>query len=92
MLKKWMNRVFYSCRNVTEMVEKKKVIGLSPVEKIRYQGHLLMCQACRSYEKQSALLEKMFQKIVDGPISKQTPTKMDEASKAKILEKIKRAE
>jgi len=90
MLKKWMYRMFYSCRDVTEMIEKKKVVGLKPMESIRYRVHLLMCRACLSYEKQAALLEKMVHKLVDNSLSEQIPPKMDDASKAKILEKIKK--
>lgn len=84
--------MFYTCRDITEMVEKKKVVGLTPMESIRYRGHLLMCKACLSYERQSALLEKLVHRFIDGSLAKEESIKMDDASKAKILEKIKKAE
>ncbi len=85
-----MNNIFYSCRDVTEKVEKKKVIGLSFFEAIRYNGHLQMCRACRAYERQSALLERAINGVIQRSLYKNESSEMDEATKAKIIEELKK--
>lgn len=92
MLKRFMNRLFLSCKQVTELAEKKQVAGLSLIEKIRFNSHLLMCRACRSYEKQSLLMEKMLYRILDPSKLKQETTILDHAAKMKILKKIREAQ
>lgn len=89
MIKKLMNWLFFSCQHATEFVEKREFVSLSLMEKIRFKGHVTMCKACRSYERQSALLEKMIHYITNLSISKQETLKMDDIIKAKILVKLK---
>ena len=91
MIKKLMNWLFFSCQHATELVEKREFVSLSLLEKIRFKCHTLLCTACRSYEKQSVLIEKMVHRMTNSSISKQETPKMDAAARAKILEKLKEA-
>lgn len=57
MVKKIMNKLFLSCLKATEFIEKKFHLELSFVEKMQLKAHKIMCNACRVYEKQSAIIE-----------------------------------
>lgn len=92
MMMKILNTIFHSCKDITVLVEKKEVVGLTLLEKLRYKGHLLMCSACRSFERQSALLEKMFERVIDKTLSRNEPVELDKSSKAKILEELKKVQ
>lgn len=87
MLKKLMNALILSCKKATELVEKKQVTGLSFFEGFRLSTHLLLCRACRSYEKQSLLLDKIFERMFGSP--KEEMQQFDQTAKEKILERIK---
>ena len=47
----------YSCKKATEMVEKKNVVGLNFSENLKLKLHLSICKACKSYQKQSVLID-----------------------------------
>lgn len=89
MLNKVMNVLILSCKTATELVEKKQVTNLSFFEGFRLKTHVLLCKACRSYEKQSLLLEKAFERILESPKSEMHC--LDQTSKEKILKRIKGA-
>ena len=57
-----MNILILSCLKATELIEKKLHFKLSFKEKLQLKMHKMMCDACRLYEKQSALLEKGIEK------------------------------
>lgn len=89
MLKKVMNNLILSCKTATELVEKKQVVGLSFFERIRVSSHLFVCKACRSYEKQSLMMEKAIKRMT-GSI-KTEGYKLDDKAKKKILESLKKS-
>lgn len=62
-MKKIMRLLFLSCLKATELVEKKFHIRLSFRENMQLKIHLMMCEACSKYEKQSSLIEKGIQNI-----------------------------
>lgn len=53
-----MHYLFLSCLKATELIEKRFHFKLSFSEKIQLEMHKLMCNACKSYEKQSAIIEE----------------------------------
>lgn len=61
-MNKLMNMLILSCLKATELIEKKLHFKLSFKEKLQLKMHKMMCDACRLYEKQSALLEKGIEK------------------------------
>lgn len=89
-MNKIMNFLFFSCQHATELVEKKEIVSLTLIEKIRFRTHLTMCSACRSYERQSALLEEMFGRAISWYIPKNEDEKLDASSKAKILDELRK--
>lgn len=58
MLKKIMNKLFLSCLRATELIEKNFHIKLSFREQMQLKAHKMMCCACKTYEKQSTIIEK----------------------------------
>lgn len=87
MLIRMMNFLVLSCKEATELVEKKQIIGLSLKEKTRLKVHLWICSACRSYEKQSRLMDRMLEHMVNS--TKKELQRLDDSSKKKILQRIK---
>lgn len=51
----------YSCKKATEMVEKKNIVGLSFSESLKLKFHMSICKACKSYQKQSELIDTFFE-------------------------------
>ena len=75
---------------ITEMVESKDSNKLSFGDRLRYTMHLAFCKACRSYEKQSALIGKALGRLMST--SPEDVRIMDDTSKQKILDHIKNSE
>lgn len=62
-MQKLKNFLFLSCLRATEFIEKKQVLGLSPIEEMQLRIHLSMCKACFSFEHQSNSIEKGLTRI-----------------------------
>ncbi|MBN1985163.1 MAG: hypothetical protein JW761_02605 [Prolixibacteraceae bacterium] len=58
MKNKIMHFFFLSCLKATELIEKKFHFKLSFTEKVQLEMHKMMCDACKTYEKQSGIIEK----------------------------------
>lgn len=87
MIQKIMHILFLSCLKATELIEKKFHFKLSVTEKIQLEVHKMMCDACKTYEKQSGIIEeklKSHQHSQSGEIDaeqlkKQIQTKLRES-------------
>jgi len=64
MMKRLMTYLMLSCRKATELIEKKITFSLNPMEKTQLFLHTSMCNACRSYEKQSKFLDRALYKYL----------------------------
>jgi len=62
MLQKIMNTLFLSCWEATELIEKGRIIKLSPFELVRKKIHSSMCKACHAFEHQSHVIETMLKR------------------------------
>ncbi|MDF1548920.1 MAG: hypothetical protein P1P88_13935 [Bacteroidales bacterium] len=62
-MKKIMHLLFLSCLKATELIEKKFHFKLSWTEKMQLKAHKMMCNACATYEKQSAIIEQGISKV-----------------------------
>ena len=60
-MKKLLALISFSCEKAGEMIEKRKLFGLSTSEEMRLTIHTSMCKACRSFEKQSDIMDKSIQ-------------------------------
>ena len=90
MNKKIMHFLFLSCLKATELIEKKFHFKLSFTERIQLELHKMMCDACKTYDKQSEVIEEGIkghyhhhhsQKVDEEQLKKQIQTKLQEASK-----------
>lgn len=89
MKQKIMHFLFLSCLKATELIEKKFHFKLSFTEKIQLEVHKMMCDACKTYEKQSVIIEEGINRThhthsheIDAEqLKKQIQAKLQEASK-----------
>lgn len=82
-----MNAFFYTCQKATELIEKRNVVPLTIVEKVRLKAHLSMCAACHAYSHQSELLDTMLKKQNDSSSPKK---EISAAARARILEALQK--
>jgi len=78
--------LFYSCKKATELIEKSKVVPLGQLEKSRLAIHLSMCDACRTYQKSSDILDRKLTEHLH--IEQESPEEIAEKKEA-LLEKLK---
>jgi len=84
-----MEKIFLSCKEVTELTEKKQLAKLTFKEKFQFNMHLMMCKACKSYQQQSLIMEKMIQKWFKPHKGHITKAHLPESVKADIIRKVK---
>ena len=84
-MKKMMNIIMLSCKKATELIEKRWVTKLSPIEKIQLKMHTAVCSQCATYEDQSAIIEKSLEKINK---KENVPMKLSTEKKEQILEAL----
>ncbi|WP_306350017.1 hypothetical protein [Flavobacterium sp. '19STA2R22 D10 B1'] len=58
-----MSKMLVSCKIATELIEKKGVVKLSRNESVQLKFHTLICNVCRRYEKQSAIIDKALEQM-----------------------------
>lgn len=67
-----LKAIAYNCRQATLLIEKKQTIKLSLREKLELKIHLAGCSICRTYERQSILINQMMHRLLnkaEGDIS-----------------------
>lgn len=82
-----VNRIlFFSCKKATELVEKREVVALGPVNQFRLQTHLNMCNTCRMYAAFSKKLDVFYAQNA----AKTIPTKASHEFKMRVLAALKK--
>lgn len=79
-----MNAFMISCQKATLLVEKKIVDRLSIAERMQLHFHVMMCDACTQYRRQSILIEKLLRRQTGYSVKNQ----IDENAAQKTAEKI----
>ncbi|MEO6682719.1 MAG: hypothetical protein ABIN48_07810 [Ginsengibacter sp.] len=69
MIKK--KKIETNCEKATFIIEKKKLTDLSLKEDLELKIHLLGCEACRIFQKQSNLIGEVALNIFKSPISEE---------------------
>lgn len=87
-MKKVMHLLLLSCKKVTELIEKKSLIGLSFREKIQLNIHKRVCDACSAYEKQSLKIDELMQKHMQAEGPGPDNTGPNTQLKEKIISKL----
>ena len=83
-----MNIFLLSCKKATELIEKRKIVSLTTSEKIQLKLHTSMCNACKSYEKQSDILDKALSDWAEIEDKKSAKT-LSRQAKSNIINKLK---
>lgn len=78
-----------SCKKASELLDKKSVLKLSVREKIALKLHLIICEACKRYKKQTRFLDKMLQSHSQIADPDQVPQHTNERLKDKIFTRLK---
>lgn len=84
-----MKLIMISCRKATELIEKKQVVGLTPLERIRLNIHSSMCETCKQWEKQSQFLDKSLNRFINKSESLQNGEALTEEKKQSIKDSLK---
>lgn len=59
-MKRLLHIVILSCKKATFFIEKSYVQPLSLTEKLQLRLHLVICDKCAKYKKQSAIIESLL--------------------------------
>ena len=91
-MKRILNILMLSCKTATELIEKKLQSPLSPVEKVQLFFHTSMCDACKSYQKQSKDLDAIMNKHThtDSPGSDISSVSLSPEFKDKIISDLEK--
>ena len=84
-MKKLMNILMLSCKRSSELIEKKLFSKLTVIEKIQLTMHTSMCDACKSWEKQSEDLDHSLKNHFHNHPSK------DDSDQVSLTEEAKEA-
>ena len=61
-MRRVMNTIMLSCRQATEMIEKKMHCRLEGMQGVQLKMHLAMCKYCRRYNKQTHLIDRLLKR------------------------------
>ncbi len=85
------NALILSCKKATELIEKKNLAGLDPMQNMQLSLHLMMCKACKEYEKQSTILDQLISMNMKNNIQKmQEKSHLDSELKKSIHDYIRK--
>jgi hypothetical protein len=82
-MKKLINIVMISCKQATALIDLKSARKLSINEKVKLGIHIRICNGCKTYIKQSELLDKLFQKHINS-----TEENIQQIENKKLQQKI----
>lgn len=88
MLKRIMDRLFFTCEHTSYLVERDKVDRLPLLQRLRYWVHLQYCKACLNFKRQSDRLDDILSIIFHKDYTKKKLEKMDEASKETMRKRL----
>jgi hypothetical protein len=86
-IKKILPFFLYSCKKVTELINKKEIVALSFREKFILLYHNAICRTCTHYKKQSDIIENTFHNTFNVDDKN---VKLSELAKEKILSDLKK--
>lgn len=87
-MKKLMNFLMLSCKKASELIDKKSLIKLSWKENLQLNMHTAMCDGCKTYEKQSLILDNILHKHAQSNDESQVPQLENPDLKTKIKSKL----
>lgn len=73
-----------ACREATLLMEKKQEHALTGYEKLQLKFHLAICDGCKRYNKQTALLHSVLKQSSVAEITNFTGLKLSADAKTRI--------
>lgn len=61
-----LKKIQYNCRQATLLIEKKQISKITLREKIELSIHLAGCSICKTFEKQSIVINKMVKSLFNS--------------------------
>jgi hypothetical protein len=87
-MRKIMNALLLSCMKATELIEKDSFFPLSALEKTQLFLHTKVCDACRTYQKQSKMIDDAIVKTLnDEEESEQISNPADDDALIEMIQK-----
>ena len=83
-----MNILMLSCKRASGLIEKKANLSLNPLEKVQLFIHTGMCDACKTYEKQSKDLDSILDKHIHSHQPENSKTTLSPDVKNKIISNL----
>lgn len=81
-----IKKIRYNCRKATYLIEKKQISTITFVERIELVIHLAGCSICRTFEKQSKLINQVVKDLFRSSVT--PPTQLDEEYKRNLQTRI----
>lgn len=88
MLKKVYDIFAMACREATLLMEKGLEGKLSSYEKVQLKFHLAICEGCKRYNKQTALLHSVLKPTISPNPTDFSSFKLSPEAKARISKAI----
>ena len=81
-----LKKIANNCKKATYLIEKKLTDRISFLEELELKIHLTGCSVCRTFEKQSVLINRMVKELFHG--QSQEEKVLDEQFKADLQNQI----
>ena len=80
-----LKKTFYNCKKATYLIEKRQLDEITSAESCDLELHLKCCTMCKTYMKQSALINYWISKVF---VIKDSDLRLDDEFKKKLQECI----
>lgn len=87
-MRKLMNFLMLSCKKASELVDKRTVVNLSMKENMLLHMHTAMCNGCKTYQKQSKILDELLKQHLLNGDEKGIPQIINNELKRQIISKL----
>lgn len=87
-MKKAIHVIMLSCQKATELIDKKSVAELSVKEDLQLQMHTAICDGCKTYQKQSKLIDELLVKHLRNQSETKDNRIQNNTLKEKIISKL----
>lgn len=87
-----MNRlkhIQYNCKQATFLIEKKQIAPLTLGENLALKIHLAGCSACRIFQRQSTLINRLLHNLFNIK-AQNPPLTLDESFKNELQRRIEK--
>lgn len=79
-----LKKIIYNCKQATFLIEKRISGKITAAEALQLQVHLAGCSICRTYQKQSMLIVRLFTDFQSDEPG------LDDAFKMRLQERIEK--